>query len=325
MASTHLRVSVVSMKSDLLVWCGAFVGLMASGCGGNSSGGSFGEGGPGDSSQPPGTSGSEGSTGGDGSDTGTTGSATDGPGTSTTDAPDDSTSGGGGGPKLDVAGDTEEPPADCTPCAITVESRQSGALEDQGASLLGTVVLDSRFVYGLGTYGAGRYIATADNRLVYREQTDCPLHQWLTQTPDPAPSILMFGLGRFERVYHVIPEDNLTESSIHLPDAYVGDPARLAQDFDLVIYFEGSAQYDEDDEPTDAEVQTVLDYVRVHGGGLYIVSEFADAGTRVYLDPGDLASVNRFLTPLGLESLQLNLDWGDAEGSIQFDCFPPVG
>lgn len=62
---------------------------------------------------------------------------------------------------------------------------------------------------------------------------------------------------------------------------------------------------------------------RVHGGGVYVSSEFADPVLNAYLDQGDLDSVNRLLVPLGLQSLQVSLDWGDVDGNIDFDCFPP--
>ena len=98
---------------------------------------------------------------------------------------------------------------------------------------------------------------------------------------------------------------------------YVGNPEQLAADYKFVMYFEGSYQYDNGDAPTAEEVQTLLDYVSLHGGGLYVSSEYLG-----YLQPNDLASVNRILMPLGVESLEVNLNWGGASGLVDIACFP---
>ena len=110
-------------------------------------------------------------------------------------------------------------------------------------------------------------------------------------------------------------------AGVHLPAQYIGNPAQLRADYDIVMYLEASGQFDEGDEPTNQEMQTLIDYVQLHGGGAYISSEFAG-----YMKASDYASVNRVLMPLGVEALEVNLDWGDVNGQIEFSCFPaPVG
>lgn len=237
-------------------------------------------------------------------------------GGSTELATGDGSSSTGPGMRLDLGADG---PVQCVACSLTLESRQSGALVVDNPSVLGTAALGGHVVYSLGEIGNGRFIASADSSLVLQEQTDCPLLQWLAGSSAPEPTILVFG---FNHDTDVLGER--TPSEVHLPEHYVGAPDKLAADYDIVVYLEESEYLDDGDEPSDEEVQTLLDYVLVQGGGLVVSSEYAK-GFGGYLSAHDLRSVNRIMNPLGIEALEVDLNWGDARGSIEFTCFPPVG
>jgi hypothetical protein len=216
------------------------------------------------------------------------------------------------------------PMGECIECAITIASQQSGVFDVTGTNIFATAELESQIVYALGTYGAGRFIATADSSLPFNETSDCPIVEWLGGSGGPNPTLFWFGWtttdGPISWTYPGM------SAGVHLPAQYIGDPAALAADYDIVMYLEASGQFDAGDQPSDAEMQTLLDYVQIHGGGLYVSSEFADPNGGAYLNATDLASVNRVLLPLGLESLQVSLNWGNVDGNIDFDCFPaPVG
>lgn len=220
------------------------------------------------------------------------------------------------GPKFDLGAQIDIGMMQCIDCSLTIASQQSGTLAVNGPNVFATATLQDQVVYALGTKGAGRFIATADTSLPFNEQTDCPILAWLAGVEPPAAKLFWFGWG---------PSDGPqqwtypgTSAGIHLPAEYIGNPAKLAADFDIVMYLEGSGQFDNGDQPADAEMQTLIDYVTIHGGGLYVSSEFAG-----YLKPADYVSVNRVMVPLGVEALEVNLDWGDVNGQINFDCFPP--
>ncbi len=228
------------------------------------------------------------------------------------------------GPVLDVGSMTtaETTGDDCLECSLAVSSQQSGVLEVLGGDILGTAELMNEIVYVVGNYGAGRFIAVADSAIPMNEVTDCPLYPWLADTNDPDPAMLVFGWAPGDGpAYWQAP--NQTVSDIHLPAQYVGNPAQIRADFDIVLYLESSSQNDGGDEPTDEEMQTLLDYVNLHGGGLYISSEFSDS-SGVYISPDDRDSVNRLLNPLGVNQPEFSLNWGDVDGNIEFECFPPV-
>lgn len=230
--------------------------------------------------------------------------------TTTTGSSSDASSSGSG--VLDVA---DEGPVDCVECSIELYSMQSGSLQVDPVNSLGQALLGDDVVYTLGTFGAGRYIVTADNALVLTEETDCPLLHWLARTT--TPRVLVFGRGEEVELL-----DTTHAASIHLPPQYVGDARALRDDFDLVVYFEDSAHlYDED--PADEEFQTLLAYLE-DGGGLIASSEHVN-GVAGYLTQGDVDSINRLLSPLGIEAIAVSLQWGDAGGRVEFPCFPPAG
>ncbi|MCY1058945.1 hypothetical protein [Nannocystis sp. SCPEA4] len=261
----------------------------------------------------------------------TTGTSDDGSGTSTdavvTTAPtttEASSTGAepattSGGAKFDLGAQPDVGMTECVDCALTIASQQSGTLAILNQNVFAHATLDGEIVYALGNAGAGRFIATADSSLPFNEQTDCPIREWLAGSPDPNPTMFWFGWGPSDGPQNWnYPGES---SYYHLPAQYVGNAAQLAMDYDIVMYLEGSGQYDDGDQPTDVEMQTLYEYVTVHGGGAYISSEFAG-----YMKTSDYQSVNRVLMPLGVEALEVNLDWGDVNGQIEFTCFPaPVG
>jgi hypothetical protein len=224
------------------------------------------------------------------------------------------------GPKFDTIVEVDLMPMDCINCVITIDSMQSGVFEINGDNVFATATLQNEIVYALGNYGNGRFIASADSSLPFNEVTDCPLHAWLAGT-ESAPAIFWFGWTDSDGPISF--NIAATEGGVHLPPQYIGNPAQLAADYDIVMYLEASGQFDGGDEPSDAEMQTLLDYASIHGGGLYVVSEFADPNFGAYLNQNDLDSVNRVMQPLGVTALQVSLNWGNVDGNIEFECFPP--
>lgn len=223
------------------------------------------------------------------------------------------------GPKFDTFVEIDAMMMDCIDCALTIDSMQSGVFEITGDNVFATATLQNEIVYALGNYGSGRFIASADSSLPFNEMTNCPLHAWLAGT-EAQPSILWFGWTDFDGPinFNIMAD----EGGVHLPAQYIGNPAQLAADYDIVMYLEASGQFDGGDEPSDAEMQTLLDFVQMHGGGLYAVSEFAN-GFGAYLNQNDLDSVNRVMQPMGVTALEVSLDWGNVDGNIEFECFPP--
>lgn len=241
------------------------------------------------------------------------------PGTTSTSGESTAADGTTASAKFDLSPIPDTMPMECIMCGLTIASMQSGVFSVEGANVFATATLMDQVVYALGTQGAGRFIATADSSLPFNEVSDCPLVEWLGGAAEPR--LLWFGWTDSDGPINFdYPGDRF---GVHLPDAYIGNPAALAADYEIVMYLEASGQFDGGDEPSDAEMQTLVDYVSTYGGGLYISSEFADPGGSAYLTLADLASINRALVPLGLTAQQVSLAWGNVDGNIDFECFPP--
>lgn len=222
--------------------------------------------------------------------------------------------------KFDMGVLPDVAPPVCIECALTIASMQSGVFTINGGDVFATAQLQGQIVYAVGTHGAGRFVATADSSLPFNEVTDCPIAEWLAGNGGQQPKILYFGwtLSDGPKQWDV-PSD---AAGVHLPAQYIGNAAALKADYDIVMYLEASGQFDMGDSPSDAEMDTLLEFMSTHGGGMYISSEFADPNSNAYLNAVDLVSVNRVLQPLGITAEQVSLNWGNVDGNIMFECFP---
>jgi hypothetical protein len=245
---------------------------------------------------------------GDGDGDGDTGDG-DGDG-DTGDGDGDGDTGDGDGDTGDGDGDTG---GNCIQCGVTLNSTQSSSFVAlQGTTYLGYATLPpDNIIYALDEVGNGRVIYTADTNLLYNEITDCPLWEWLGQTGDQLPKVLSFGrqlcggLGN-----NLLNYPDLTYAGTNLPAQYVNNPALLAAEYDMVIYCTvGSTPA--------AELSTIVDYVQDQGGGLYLASEYWG-----FLNQADVDAINEIAVPFGTQFETTNLNWGQANGDIAFQCFP---
>jgi hypothetical protein len=208
---------------------------------------------------------------------------------------------------------TSETGDPCLMCTVTLDSTQSSSFEAlPGTEFMGYATLQGdQIIYALDEVGSGRVIYTADTNILYFEQTDCPLWQWLGQTGQELPNVLSFGRYLCDGLGNNLGNyPSLTYAGNNLPQQYVNNPGLLAQDYDAVIYcaLAGTSA---------AEAQTIVDYVSDFGGGLYLASEYWG-----FINQNDLNTVNSIANPLGVQFEATNLDWGQANGDIDFACFP---
>lgn len=207
---------------------------------------------------------------------------------------------------------------DCIECSITLDTTQSGSLESiDNNTFLAEMYLGQEIVYALDEVGPGRVIYTGDSNILNSEITDCPLYEWLGQTDMQLPSLASIGSNLCSGIGNNLPnyQGSWTFLGESLPNQYVGDPAALAADYDVVIYcpvrFNGAPL-------TLAESGTYVDFVTQQGGGLYLVSEYFGGG----IDQQAVDNINSIANPLDANFLPTNLNWGQADGEVMIDCFP---
>ena len=171
-------------------------------------------------------------------------------------------------------------------------------------------------VYAMAESSSGRVVFTGDSDSLYLAEGSCPFWEWLGASGSELPRVLTFGANACSDNYHSVPNFSAHEyHAVHLPAEYQNDAAALREDWDVVIYCK--PPYFESEDLTAAEVQTLIDYTKVHGGGTLLVSEWF-----TYLNQDDIDAINLVAQPLGANLLSTNLDWGGADGTIDFDCFP---
>jgi hypothetical protein len=208
---------------------------------------------------------------------------------------------------------TTDDGGECLMCGVTLDSTQSSSFDPlPNTDFLGYATLQGdEIIYALDEVGTGRVIYTADTNILYKEITDCPLWQWLGQTGQDLPKVLSFGRYLCDGVGNDLGSyPDLTYAGNNLPQQFINNPAALAAEYDAVIYctLAGTSA---------AEAQTIVDYVTDHGGGLYLASEYWG-----FINQADLNTINTIGNPLGVNFKATNLDWGQANGDIDFECFP---
>jgi hypothetical protein len=181
-----------------------------------------------------------------------------------------------------------------------------------GNSFLGGAEMAGSVVWAIDQAGAGRVAYASATELLNNEFTQCPLWDWLGAVDGAAPRVL--GTGDFQcdaQDWNGLGElEDFTYES-ELPLQYVDNPAALRADFDIVLFCTTNWG-----NPPPVAAQTYVDYVAVHGGGLYL------GAVAQLLEPGDdIDRINEIAVPLGGEFAKDDLAW-DGTPKAAFACFP---
>ncbi|MFV8752189.1 hypothetical protein ACNOYE_16700 [Nannocystaceae bacterium ST9] len=206
--------------------------------------------------------------------------------------------------------DTDTTGNECLMCGITLDSTLSSSVKAlPGTEFLGQASLaGNQIIYAFDEVGSGRVIYTGDTNILNGEITDCPLWEWLGQSGEQLPEVLAFGRFGCTVDNELGDYPNLTANGNTLPTWYVGDPASLAEDYDVVVYCATKGTSAD-------EAQTLVDFVTEHGGGLYLAAE--NLG---FISQDDFDMINTIANPLGAEFEPTELAAGQAAGD--FECFP---
>ena len=168
-------------------------------------------------------------------------------------------------------------------------------------------------VLALNRLGAGHVIGWCDGTTTRELLQHQVLVKYLGQMQ--APRVASFGRS-------VLCQPGANPSSIEpnqatylgesLPAQYVGDPAKLAQDWDVVVYcglYEWSTDWSSTLEP----------YVSCYGKGVLGVMDYRDSAQQA----SDFDNINVLMAPAGFKFEPTSIDW--ASGSGQFaECVPDV-
>lgn len=180
-----------------------------------------------------------------------------------------------------------------------------------GNTFLGSASALGSIVWAIDEVDAGRVAYAAATEVLHNEVTQCGLWDWLGATEGAAPRVL--GTGNFQ--CDAQPWNGLGALadftySGSLPPEYVGDPAALRGDYDIVLFCTSNWGG-----PPEIDAQTYVDFVKVHGGGLYL------ATVKQFGQMDEIDRVNEIAEPLGAQFQADNLSWEDWPVA-EFACFP---
>ncbi len=219
------------------------------------------------------------------------------------------------------------PGCDCNPVSFEVATRAScdmrlvDGVEVDGAGYL-SVNGEERLVFAMSRWGDGHVIAWCDSTSGIELMEEFPGWEYLGQSETPRIAVIGSHWGCDDRTSYPYWANQM-------PDEYVGNPQKLAEDWDVIMLCGFHMGIDPDAEtlPDDPEAlwpddlqPTLTSFVKDYGKGLYMVMDYYGNVVRDY----DLVHMNDISRDAGFEFLPSNLPWGDASATFALDCVPDV-
>jgi hypothetical protein len=211
--------------------------------------------------------------------------------------------------------DSSTGPDICQACQVSLKTDYSTALlATPGNEFLGSASTMRSIVWAVDEVEAGRVAYATSSDMLNNENTACDLWPWLAGT-DAEPRVLATGSFICDvQDWNGLGDLQDFTYSDELPVEYIGKPDALRADFDIVIFCVNNFG-----NPDPIDAATYVDYVKLHGGGLYL------AGSHQLDDPSeDIALLNEIAGPLGAEYQSEYLMWEGGAGT-EFTCFPEQG
>jgi len=220
----------------------------------------------------------------------------------------------GGGDPCD---DPQSPECDCEELSFNIDTKQSCSLdlldgfELDGEGFITLEGMDHR-VFALDRWGDGHIVAWCDGTTASDLTTAFEVFAYLGQVDNP--KVASYGdtslcedgtINDFPGSVPYLGQD--------LPAQYVGDAAKLAADYDVIILCGFRI-------PWTTDWSSVLaQYVGVHGKGLLAVGEYEGVSEQV-----DFDELTKITSPSGIVFNPLNLDWAPSATTVAIDCVPDL-
>jgi hypothetical protein len=212
------------------------------------------------------------------------------------------------------------PPASgaCEKLELNFSTQQActiGVLPGQAVDGEGFITVNSQNyrVLTLNRYGYGHLIGWCDATTVRDLLGQQAISKYLGQTATPrvasfGPSVLCEPGANPSSLY----ANQATYLGAQLPAQYVGNPAVLAQDWDVVIF---CGMY----EWTNDWSSTLQPYVQCMGKGVLAVMDYRQSGANA----ADFTNINSVVAPAGFAFEPASIDWASGSGGFN-QCLPGV-
>lgn len=177
-----------------------------------------------------------------------------------------------------------------------LQFKQSCPVAPVHGSFLIKATIDGAIVFGANQVGKGRAAFSGDSNVVFTEQAPCQFWEWLGQAAAPARILALSGYAEKPNGL------NVTKASAAAVQKYVGQPELLKRDFDVVVF----NIFTLGEAPLDALEDTLVTYVRDHGGGLYVTAEYSNGMEKMDQVKRRMDKITR---PLGGEFYNGTIPW----------------
>lgn len=186
-----------------------------------------------------------------------------------------------------------------------------------GASVDGEAFItldgETHRVLAVDRYGDGHVIAWCDGSTGHEIERALNGFAYLSQSQEE-PRVASFGrdsLCSWEA--GVIPLPRYVEYlGAELPAKYLGDPARLAADYDVLMICGWYTMWDAGWAPL------IQSFVSDHGKGLFAIMEYEG----IEVQPMDYVEMTKITEPMGILFNPLLIPWAPADATVSIDCLP---
>jgi hypothetical protein len=229
----------------------------------------------------------------------------------------------------DTADDCEKgaPGCECESVIFSVGTRASCDMQ-----LLPDVEVDGtgflhvsdgdHMIFAMNRWGSGHVIGWCDSDSAVQMINSFPGWDYLAQTESPRIAAMGSHWGCELNVSYPFWANQM-------PEEYVGNPEKLAEDWDVIMLCGFHVGVDPDGVTTPVNREegwpddwkpTLTSFVKDYGKGLFVVMDYFGTVVKDY----DLTHVNDIVGDAGFEFLPHELEWGDASASVALECVPDV-
>ena len=199
-------------------------------------------------------------------------------------------------------------------CSLKILMRQTSSfVVTNNSDFIAIGRIQDKPVYGLAESGKGRLAFSGDTNLIGLEDQKCAIWPWLGGTYPRKPRVLVFGrwicnsksAGAANGIAQYL---GVVQAGEMLPAQYINNPALLKKDYDMVLFCSNVKAL------ATGVGQTLIDFVRNYGGGLYMAHEYGG-----FASSAETTALNTLTQSFGVSFKNDSISWNDIDIAVDFN------